>query len=188
MIRYDLTTLEPLQAVVSIDVTGDFSLLYEPITDPHLQRILSYRRYLPSTSSTSPPLPKPLLASPTLRKLYTSLPFIPNLSLPDFVPTQAVRFLERLREKLPAHRLLMADFDSLPDAVEGRNGPVVQTRYGGSMVPCETFLVKQGYFDIFFPTGEFDKPVGDQGWDAKGALSGPVPRSMVYCSVLTVRL
>jgi hypothetical protein len=22
------------------------------------------------------------------------------------------------------------------------------------MVPCETFLVKQGYFDIFFPTGE----------------------------------
>jgi hypothetical protein len=153
MIRYDLTTLEPLQAVVSIDDSGDFSLLYEPISDPHLQRVLSYRRYLPTSSFTSPPLPQALLASPLLRKLYTSLPFIPNLSAPDFIPTQAVRFLERLREKLPAHRLLMADFDSLPDAVEGRNGPVVQTRYGGSMVPCETFLVKQGYFDIFFPTG-----------------------------------
>jgi hypothetical protein len=46
----------------------------------------------------------------------------------------------------------MSDFSQLPDAVPGRNGPVVQTRYGNTMVPCGTFLVKQGFFDIFFPT------------------------------------
>jgi hypothetical protein len=154
MIRYDLRTLEPLQAVVSIDSTGDFSLLYEPLSDPLLRRVLAYRRLLPPTPSTLPPLSSPLLISPFLRRLYGNLPFAPNLSPPDFIPTKAVLFLERLRDRLPAHRLLVADFDELPDAVEGRNGPVVQTRYGGSMVPCETFLVKQGYFDIFFPTGE----------------------------------
>lgn len=160
MIRYDMTTLTPLQAIVSIDETGDFTLLYEPITDPLLRRVLAYRRYLPLSPSTSPPLPS-LLHHPLFRKLYTSLPFAANLSQPDFIPTKAVHFLERLREKLPSHRLLVADFDQLPEAVEGRNGPVVQTRYGGSMVPCETFLVKQGYFDIFFPTGMWTLELND---------------------------
>ncbi len=32
------------------------------------------------------------------------------------------------------------------------NAPVVQTRYQNTAVPCTTLLVKQGYFDIFFPT------------------------------------
>lgn len=159
MIRYDMDTLEPLQAVVSIDATGDYSLLYEPVTDPAIRRYLGYRRLVSSNStSTTPPTSAPpinplLLASPLLRKVYTSLPFAPNLSPPEFIPTKQMMFLEKLRETLPFHRLLVSDFDALPDAVPGRNGPVVQTRYNGEMVPCETFLVKPGYFDIFFPTG-----------------------------------
>ncbi|KAL7423809.1 hypothetical protein Q5752_001393 [Cryptotrichosporon argae] len=152
MVRYDLATLAPLQALVSIDASGDFSLLYEPVADPLLARALGYRHLLPSTPSTRPPLSPLLLRSPAARRAYAALPFAANLSAPDFVPTKQVAFLERLRDRLPNHRLLVADFDSLPDAVEGRNGPVVQTRYGGSMVPCETILVKQGLFDIFFPT------------------------------------
>ncbi|BEI85127.1 hypothetical protein CcaverHIS002_0505280 [Cutaneotrichosporon cavernicola] len=152
MIRYDMGTLEPMQASVAIDSRGDFSVYYEPLHDPLLRRVLAYRRLLPPSPSTQPPLSKPLLASSTLRKVYSQIPFAPNLSPPEFVPTKAVAFLERLRDQLPNHRLLVADFDTLPDAVAGRNGPVVQTRYGGTMVPCETFLVKQGYFDIFFPT------------------------------------
>ena len=153
MIRYDIPTLTPLQGVVSIDSQGDFTLVYEPIADPLIRRLLAYRRLLPPSPSTTPLLPRPLVYSPLLRKLYSSMPFAPNLTQPDWIPTKAILFLERLREKLPTHRLLVADFSELPEAVEGRNGPVVQTRYGGSMVPCETFLVKQGYFDIFFPTG-----------------------------------
>ncbi|KAJ9098272.1 hypothetical protein QFC21_004601 [Naganishia friedmannii] len=170
MIRYNLETLEPMQAVVTIDATGDFSLLYEPVTDPVIRRYLGYRRLVSggnnSTQATgplssshlpvlaTPPINPLLLSSPLLRKIYTSLPFAPNLSAPEFIPTKQILFLEKLREALPFHRLLVSDFDSLPDAVVGRNGPVVQTRYGGEMVPCETFLVKQGYFDIFFPTGK----------------------------------
>ena len=154
MIRYDLNTLQPLQAVVSIDSEGDFTLLYEPISDKLVSRVLSYRLFLQRSSSTRPPIPRALLASSTLRRAYNALPFAPNLSHPDFIPTKAVLFLEHLRKRLPNHRLLIADFAELPDTVKGRNGPVVQTRYGASMVPCETFLVKQGYFDIFFPTGQ----------------------------------
>lgn len=170
MIRYNLETLEPMQAVVTIDATGDFSLLYEPVTDPVIRRYLGYRRLVSGGNNTThaagpfsssdlpvsatPPINPLLLSSPLLRKIYTSLPFAPNLSTPEFIPTKQILFLEKLREALPFHRLLVSDFDSLPDAVEGRNGPVVQTRYGGEMVPCETFLVKQGYFDIFFPTGK----------------------------------
>ncbi|OCF55583.1 hypothetical protein L486_07067 [Kwoniella mangroviensis CBS 10435] len=152
MIRYDISTLTPFQGVVAIDSSGDFSMIYEPITDPLIRRVQAYKRLLPPSSSTTPPLSSPLLYSGLLRSLYTSLPFSANLSQPDFLPTKSILFLEHLREKLPNHRLLISDFDTLPDAVEGRNGPVVQTRYGGSMIPCETFLVKQGYFDIFFPT------------------------------------
>lgn len=156
MVRYDMATLEPMQALVAIDAQGDYSLVYEPLADPLLRRVMAYRRLLPPTAATQPPLAKPLLASGTLRSVYANMPFAPNLSpTPDFIPTKAVAFLERLRDQLPSHRLLVADFSSLPDAVPGRNGPVVQTRYKDSMVPCETFLVQQGYFDIFFPT-DFD--------------------------------
>lgn len=161
MIRYDLETLEPLQAVVSVDATGDYSLLYEPVTDPVIRRYLGYRRLVAGNTESSssipstagPPVNPLLLKSPLLRKIYTSLPFAPNLSPPEFIPTKQMLFLEKLRETLPFHRLLVSDFDALPEAVKGRNGPVVQTRYNGEMVPCETFLVKPGYFDIFFPTG-----------------------------------
>lgn len=152
MVRYDMTTLQPMQAVVVIDKHGDFTLMYETLHDPLLRRVMAYRRLLPPGPATQPPLSKPLLASQTLRSAYTKMPFAPNLSLPDFIPSKAVSFLERLRDQLPNHRLMVADFSELPEAAPGRNGPVVQTRYAGRMVPCETFLVKQGYFDIFFPT------------------------------------
>ncbi|KAJ9117586.1 hypothetical protein QFC22_004436 [Naganishia vaughanmartiniae] len=150
MIRYNLETLEPMQAVVTIDATGDFSLLYEPVTDPVIRRYLGYRRLVSGNNATNasgpfssshlpvsatPPINPLLLSSPLLRKIYTSLPFAPNLSAPEFIPTKQILFLEKLREALPFHRLLVSDFDSLPDAVAGRNGPVVQTRYGGEMVP-----------------------------------------------------
>ncbi|ORY29015.1 S-adenosyl-L-methionine-dependent methyltransferase [Naematelia encephala] len=152
MIRYDVSTLEPYQAIVVVDAEGDFTLVYEPVTDPLIQRFLEYRDLLPPSSSTSPYLSSALLGSTLLRRLYSILPLAPNLSDADFIPSKSLQFLEQLRHRLPNHRLLLSDFDSLPDALKGRNGPVVQTRYQGTMIPCETFLVKQGYFDIFFPT------------------------------------
>jgi hypothetical protein len=60
--------------------------------------------------------------------------------------------LEILSQQFPLHRLLLTDFSSLPDTIEGYNAPVVQTRLKNTMVPCSTLAVHPGYFDIFFPT------------------------------------
>lgn len=153
MIRYDLATGEPLQAVVIIDDAGDFHLVYESVTDPLIQQFLSLRELLPAPLNHSPAFPFWLAASPLLRTLRQQLPFAPNLSKPEYIPTKSLQFMEVLRDKFPQHRLLMSDFDALPDAVEGYTAPVVQTRWQRTSVPVSTFMVRQGFFDIFFPTG-----------------------------------
>lgn len=65
MVRYDMKTLEPYQAIVCIDETGDFSLLYEKVTDPLIRRYLDNRSqinypYEYSTSSSSSSIFGPL--------------------------------------------------------------------------------------------------------------------------------
>ena len=152
MIRYDLKTLEPYQGLVTIDANGDFSTYYTRVTDPLIASFIALRRQL----NHPPPIPKLLKLSPKLRTLYTSLPLAPNLSIPEFIPTRLLTLLRTLRRCFPRHRLLLSDFSSLPDTVEGICAPVVQTRVRGTTVPCDTVLVKQGYFDIFFPTN-FEK-------------------------------
>ena len=152
VLRYDLRTLEPYQGLVTIDKNGDFGTYYTRVTDPLISSFLALRRRL----MHPPPLSRILSTSATLRKVYTSLPFAPNLSPPEFIPTRLLTLLRTLRRYFPRHRLLLSDFSSLPDAMPGVCAPVVQTRVRGTAVPCETFLVKQGYFDIFFPT-DFNK-------------------------------
>ncbi|TNY21505.1 S-adenosyl-L-methionine-dependent methyltransferase [Rhodotorula diobovata] len=156
VVRYTTDTHEPMQCVVSIDASGDYSELYEPVHDPLIARYLSLRSKLPSSRSRGSPSPviHPLLAQSTLlRSIYSTIPFAPNLTAPEFVPTRQLELLEILRDKFPNHRVLMSDFDTLPEAIEGVNAPVVQTRYAGEQtVPCTTYLVQPGFFDIFFPT------------------------------------
>ncbi|KAH9849954.1 DUF185-domain-containing protein [Lenzites betulinus] len=148
MVRYDLRTLEPYQGLVTIDANGDFSTYYTKITDPLIDSFLSLRRYL----NHPPPVHRLLKLSPTFRTFYTNLPFAPNLSPPEFIPTRLLTLLRTLRQHFPRHRLLLSDFSTLPDTIPGVNAPVVQTRYQNTTVPCTTLLVKQGFFDIFFPT------------------------------------
>lgn len=148
MIRYDLKTLEPYQGLVTIDGNGDFSMYYTRVTDPLIASFLALRRHL----AHPPPIPRLLKLAPALRTLYTSLPLAPNLSAPEYIPTRLLTLLRTLRSCFPRHKLLLSDFSSLPDTVEGVCAPVVQTRVCGTTVPCDTILVKQGYFDIFFPT------------------------------------
>jgi len=89
----------------------------------------------------------------TLRSIYKSLPFAPNVTpRPEFIPTRLLSFLKVLRNNFPLHRLLLSDFSSLPDSLNGYDAPVVQTRFRDTMVAVETFMVQPGYFDIFFPT------------------------------------
>ncbi|KAH8111039.1 DUF185-domain-containing protein [Phellopilus nigrolimitatus] len=148
MIRYDLKTLEPYQAFVSVDDAGDFFTHYTRVTDPLISSFLAMRRVL----QHPPPLPAILRSSNRMRKLYTQLPFAPNLSQPEFIPTRLLSLLRTFRTYFPLHRLVLSDFATLPETVPGYNAPVVQTRYKNKMVPCESLFVRQGYFDIFFPT------------------------------------
>jgi hypothetical protein len=153
MIRYDYRTLEPYQAYVSIDENGDFGTHYTKVMDPLISSFLTLRDRLQH------PLPMPalLVSSEKMRKTFTSLPFAPNLSLPEYIPTRLLSLLLVLRRHFPRHRLLLSDFSSLPDTIRpGVNAPVVQTRYQNTTVPCTTLLVAPGFFDIFFPT-DFDR-------------------------------
>lgn len=140
--------MTPYQGLVTINNEGDFDTIYTPVTDPLIKSLLNLRRKL----DHPPPIARVLRNSQTLRNLYTSMPFAPNLSAVEYVPTRLLNLLQTLRKHFPRHRLLLSDFSSLPDTISGANAPVVQTRFQNITVPCSTLFVKQGYFDIFFPT------------------------------------
>ncbi|KAG5340289.1 hypothetical protein C0989_002305 [Termitomyces sp. Mn162] len=148
VVRYDLKTLEPYQGVITVDPHGDFETIYTPVSDPLITEFLNLRRNLKHPL----PVSKVLQSSDALRKLYLSMPFAPNLSKEEYIPTRLLSLLRILRNYFPRHRLLLSDFSSLPDTISGVNAPVVQTRFRNTTVPCTTLLVRQGYFDIFFPT------------------------------------
>lgn len=142
--RYDFDTGSPRQGVVLIDEDGDYQEAYEPLSDPLIQRYLDLRAQTGYSS--------PLQASPWKRQVRSLLPFAPNLTEPEFLPTMCLKLFDQLKQYFPKHRLIISDFDALPEAVPGLNAPVVQTRYQGMMIPCSTYLVQPGWFDIFFPT------------------------------------
>ncbi|KAH8679934.1 S-adenosyl-L-methionine-dependent methyltransferase [Tricladium varicosporioides] len=146
-IRYDPITEEPMQGTVLIDTKGDFYEFYVPQIDPVASRFLRVRH-----AATGGRYPLPLNQSRILRTIKRSLPFAPNLSEPEYIPTRLMQFFDVLGKYFPAHRLLTSDFHELPDTIRGVNAPVVQTRYQRRTVPVTTPYVHQGYFDILFPT------------------------------------
>ncbi|KNE60985.1 hypothetical protein AMAG_06749 [Allomyces macrogynus ATCC 38327] len=159
VVRADLATGAPLSAVVTTDQFHDHTEEYAPVTDPTLARAL----YLHAVADH--PLPRfnhPIhdpwgtcaARLPLGRTLVPKIPFAPNLSQRAFVPTMHVRFAEQIAKRFPLHKLVLADFSTLPDTIDARamNAPVVQTRFKGSMVPVGTYLVQPGFFDVFFPT------------------------------------
>ena len=146
-IRYDPNSKQPLQGNVLIDNDGEFYEYYEKNLDPVAARYLSVR-----DRCTRAPYKRPLFSSKLLRLLRYSLPFAPNLSPPEYIPTRLMQFFNILHSYFPAHRLIIADFNHLPDATPGVNAPVVQTRYKRRNVQVKTPFVHQGYFDVFFPT------------------------------------
>ncbi|SPC65497.1 uncharacterized protein UHOD_00655 [Ustilago sp. UG-2017b] len=152
VVRFGTEDMRPYQAVVSIDDTGDMHELFEPLQD------LLIKRYLNIIGAGT--LPYASLGNSWTRFVPDGVrsviakhaPFFPNLTDPVFIPTNALRLIEKLKTHFPSHRIIMSDFDSLPDSLAGINAPVVQTRYKGAMIPVTTYLVLQGFFDIFFPT------------------------------------
>ena len=81
-----------------------------------------------------------------------------------WLPTTALHFFHVLHHFMPHHRLLLADFSSLPDTIAGINAPIVSGRDSSASAGSEgvarrgrtkdygTYLIELGLADIFFPT------------------------------------
>lgn len=141
-IRYNPETEEPLQSTVLIDSNGEFYDFYSPVIDPVASRFLRVRH-----AATGGRYPHPLNQSKVLRSLKNALPFSPNLSDPEYIPTRLMQFFDILAKYFPAHRMVTSDFHDLPDTIRGVNAPVVQTRYRRRTVPVSTpFVSPYPYF------------------------------------------
>ncbi|RKP33921.1 S-adenosyl-L-methionine-dependent methyltransferase [Dimargaris cristalligena] len=146
LIRYDPLSGRAYQGTVLTDRNGDFHEAFEAVADPLIIRYLRLRQ---QTGYQSPLFHR---RAHFWRQLRSHFPFPPNLTEPEFVPTRLLQLMDVLQRYFPRHRLVVSDFFHLPEAVPGIDGPVVQTRYKQTMVPCSTYMVQPGWFDIFFPT------------------------------------
>ena len=138
-IRYDPVDNQPLQCYILIDEAGEFYEFYTRGLDPVTKQYLSVRDRaceLPSRTSNLQQLPR------VFRKAFANAPLMPNLTLPEYVPTRLLQFFEILQKYFPRHNLLCNDFHTLPGSIAGYNAPVVQTRYKRRTVPVTTPLVR----------------------------------------------
>ena len=140
-IRYNPITEQPFQGSVLIDSKGDFFEFYAPDLDPIAARFLRVRH-----AACSGHYESPLRGSRLMRRFKANLPFAPNLTLPEYIPTRLMQFFDILEEYFPAHKLVLSDFDWLPGAIKGINAPVVQTRYQRRNVTVTTPYVSKGHF------------------------------------------
>ena len=138
IIRYHPTTDQPLQGTVLIDKDGEFYEFYSPNIDPIASRFLHLRE-----TACDGRLPKthPLNTGRIRKYIRNALPFAPNLTLPEYIPTRLMQFFEVLHQYFPQHRLLTSDFHYLPDTIPGCNAPVVQTRYQRNTIAVRLPLV-----------------------------------------------
>jgi len=127
---------------------GAIQEVWEPAEDALILRYLEYQRLIKNAEGPT----GSNYFTPYLNHLRRLLPFAPNFTRVEYLPTKLMTFLELLAQRFPLHRLLLTDFFKLPDTIDGYNAPVVQTRVGNTMIPCSTLAVQPGYFDIFFPT------------------------------------
>lgn len=148
-ISYDDETGDLLQGTVwtNDDAIGIDEPIYretfEPATDP---LIIEYMNLMDKLGRSSPSL-----KWHPARRLNRFLGINDPWSS-EFIPTACFKLLQKIKEHLPRHRLIISDFSSLPDTIKGYGAPVVQTRYEGDTIACSTYLLKRGLFDIFFPT------------------------------------
>ena len=153
-IKYDSATGELLEGIVLTNDSAPFSavpsrnwLEFRPVRDRLLLELVNV---LDAVGHVSPSLTGHSLGRALER--YSPIPYL-NPKGCEFVPTTAFKLLKTLTARFPRHSALFVDFHALPDRIPfGHNAPVVQTVYRGETVACSTFLLRRGYFDIFFST------------------------------------
>ncbi|KAI4286811.1 MAG: hypothetical protein L6R35_003935 [Caloplaca aegaea] len=168
-IRYHPFTEEAHQGMILIDQYGDFYEFYTKQIDPVAERYLRTRH-----AAHRRPFQHPLSGNRFLRTLKSKLPFAPNLTVPEYIPTRLMQFFETLKEFFPQHQLVTSDFNDLPERISGFGSPVVQTRFRRRTIPVTTPYVQQGYFDILFPV---DFAVME---DVYQAITGKLTRVMSH--------
>lgn len=145
MIRYDLDQSKPHQGYVCVDEKRNYHEIFEPIgTDSTISRFLALRKKIGSK-----PHHTQHMLWQKMKQLFK--PSSSNLTQPEYIPTKLFQFMEILNTYFPRHRLVLTDFNSLSNTVPGVNAPLVQTAYKGLMVPCPTYLLPPGWYDIVFP-------------------------------------
>jgi hypothetical protein len=79
---------------------------------------------------------------------------VPSANDEWYVPTTAHATLEQFARVFPRHSLTIADFDTLPDVLSGKNAPLIQQLTpAGAVVSFDAILQPEpGSCDIMFPT------------------------------------
>ncbi|ODQ58146.1 hypothetical protein WICANDRAFT_33519 [Wickerhamomyces anomalus NRRL Y-366-8] len=155
MVKYDIYDGQPYQGYVVIDEHGDFHQFYTPELNQDTENFLGLRglEFLSEPSDYMKTVKHPLNENRTLQQFRNFLtPFNNALSKTEFIPTRLTSLFQVLNEYFPEHQIVLSDFDSLPNASQGYNAPVVQTMLEDKAITTSTFMVEQGYFDIMFPT------------------------------------
>ena len=126
---------------------------YEPITDEEIKRVLDkvveVRKSLPIWTHLSDAVKRMFKK----RDVSSTADLTRNQTI--YLPTGCSFALQNLREFVPGHRLVFADFDALPEAkMDGLNAPVVASQgIGGKTYDRNSYLEGVvGSSDVFFPT------------------------------------
>ena len=126
---------------------------YEPITDEEIKRVLDkvveVRKSLPIWTHLSDAVKRMFKK----RDVSSTADLTRNQTI--YLPTGCSFALQNLREFVPGHRLVFADFDALPEAkMDGLNAPVVASQgTGGKTYDRNSYLEGVvGSSDVFFPT------------------------------------
>lgn len=153
MIRYDLEKLKPHEGYVCVDDKRNYSEIFEPIGhDSTIARYLSLRKKVGSKHSSHHSQTTIFWQKVQQYINPSSSPhYVENFTQAEYIPTKLFQFMEILNTYFPRHRLVLTDYSSLPNTIEGVNAPLVQTAYKGLMVPCATYLLPPGWYDIVFP-------------------------------------
>lgn len=177
----EVGTEQLCEAVVVQSPDGSFREAFRPLRDPVIRELLTIcpelaalvrNRGEPSPDAKSESRSESsLLASLFGGKKLPSLfgaggPLRPE-HCAAFVPTGSLRLVQALRERLPRHRAILADFDSFAGSAGTAEGPaandesltafqapIVSSRNPatGSVTDHATYMVPLGSADIFFPT------------------------------------
>eukprot|EP00835_Amoeboradix_gromovi_P004132 NODE_305_length_11349_cov_0.358222.p3 type:complete len:438 gc:universal NODE_305_length_11349_cov_0.358222:180-1493(+) len=137
-VRYNKN--EPLQGYINYDPDADLPNLvyteeYSKLSDSHIMKLT---KLLPTQPSG-------------FELLKSRMPFMNNLTMPYFIPTQINYLLKVIKTLLPNHSILISDFDTLEDTIPGVNAPRIHASVDKQTVVVPTICVEPGPFDIFFP-------------------------------------